>query len=218
MNESKYTETTKAVGFAMVMLVAFLLGLAVAQAMSANPAEAGICVNCGGGGGGPVGGQSTPPPPPPTDNFLSASRVPYGQDSGTQANTTSATLESGEPKPYSSTKDCGKYGIQNSVWYKVTPTYTGTVKFSTARSDFDTALGLYQGSSLTLLQQVECSNNNVYNLTDTLTTQVKAGQTYYLQVSGTGNAGFGTRWGTMSLLTDWGCYYSSSGLRLCPIS
>jgi hypothetical protein len=213
LRAAKVSLTTKVARVAMV-LVALVAALAALQALSAQPAEALIeCVNCGGGGDGSL----NKPPPPRNDNFLSASILPYPQDSGTSANTTSATLEYGEPKPYSSTKDCGKYGIHSSVWYKVKPTYTHNVKFSTARSDFDTALGLYQGSSLTGLQQVECSNNNVYNLTDTLTTQLKAGQIYYLQVGGTGST-WENRRGLLSLLTDWGCYYTSSDQRLCPIS
>jgi hypothetical protein len=209
MNERTFS-VTKGVRLAMVMS-ALLLALAAGQALSAQPAEA-ICANypdCG-----------TPDPgeveavPPANDNFSAAKSLSWLQDGYVYGDTTYATLQSGEPRPYSATRDCGVLGISNSVWYKITPNYTGTVKFSTAGSSFDTVLGLYKGSSLTSLQQVNCSNDNSSpNWTDNMTTQVQAGQTYYLQLSGTG----GARSGKFKLYADWGCYYYSYDQVLCPV-
>ena len=79
-------------------------------------------------------------PPPGTNSFAAAPQLRVAYDStvynsdGT-ATTTScsfpngidtkgtpsgATMEVGEPRPYSSTKDCGIYGVSSSVWWKVT--------------------------------------------------------------------------------------------------
>ena len=201
---------TKGVRLAMV-ISALLLALAAGQALSVQSAEA-ICANypdCGTTDPGEVVSV-----PPANDNFSAAKSLPWLQDGSVYGDTRYATLESGEPKPYSATRDCDVLGISNSVWYKVTPKYTGTVKFSTAGSSFDTVLGLYKGSSLTSLQQVNCSNDNSSpNWTDNMTTQVQAGQTYYLQLSGTG----GARSGKFRLYADWGCYYYSSDQVLCPV-
>jgi hypothetical protein len=85
---------------------------------------------------------------------------------------------------------------------------------STEGSSFDTVVALYKGSSLTSLQQVNCSNDNSSpNWTDNVVAAVDAGQTYYLQLSGTG----GARSGTYKLNVDWNCYYTSDDQRFCPI-
>jgi hypothetical protein len=117
-----------------------------------------------------------------------------------------------EPRPYASYKDCGIYGISNSVWWKVTvpsnlPSYLyGTtggayLKLSTGGSSFDTVLAVYKGSSLTSLQQVACSNENkLPNWTDLLyAPSLAKGQTYYVQLSGTG----GARSGSYKLISTW---------------
>ena len=121
-------------------------------------------------------------------------------------------MESREPRPYASYKDCGIYGISNSVWWKVTvpsnlPSYLyGTtggayLKLSTGGSLFDTVLAVYKGSSLTSLQQVACSNENkLPNWNDLLyAPSLAKGQTYYVQLSGTG----GARSGSYKLISTW---------------
>ena len=62
--------------------------------------------------------------PPPNNNFSAAASVPFAERTVQKlsADTTLATLEYGEPRPYGGTKDCGINGISNSVWYKFTPT------------------------------------------------------------------------------------------------
>ena len=105
-------------------------------------------------------------------------------------------MQKNEPRPSSPTKDCGIYGVDRSVWYKITiPSDYGssfTLHFRTYGSRFDTVLALYRGSSLRTLEQVECSNDNsLPNWTDSLSVGVDkppAGQNYYLQLSGTGGA------------------------------
>lgn len=143
------------------------------------------------------------PTAPINDNFSAARALQWFQTySGT---TQLATIQTSEPRPYSPYKDCGRLGISNSVWYKITlapSAYPQRMKFSTAGSKFDTVLTLYKGSSLTSLQQVDCSNNNsLPGYTDDMFTTVATGQTYYLQLSGTG----GLRSGTYKLRFTDGC-------------
>ena len=64
------------------------------------------------------------------------------------------------------------------------------LKLTTENSSFDTVLAIYQGSSLTSLRQVACSNDNsLPNWNDRLyAAALPKGQTYYVQLSGTGGA------------------------------
>jgi hypothetical protein len=187
---------------AVLVVAALLAALAAVLAFSAKPAEAAPCSQpyCGGYPIIPIA---------PNDYFQSASALKWLQDGTVSGDTTNASLESSEPKP-----SCAPLGISKSVWYKITPNYTGSLKFSTGGSSFDTVLGLYKGSSLTSLQEDKCSNNSSSSYGgDTMSAQVQGGQTYYLQLSGTG----ATRSGKFSLATDWGCYYYSYDQVMCPV-
>ena len=209
MNESKVTLANGARLF--VAMLAVLAALVALQTFGADPAEARCAADAD------CGTTSEPEPsysPPPNDNFSAAKSLSLWSGTPVYGSTKYATLESGEPKPYSATKDCGVLGISKSVWFKVTPYYKGTIKVSTAGSSFDTVVALYKGSSLTSLQQVNCSNDNSSpNWTDNMVAAVDAGQTYYLQLSGTG----GARSGTYKLNVGWNCYYTSDDQRFCPI-
>jgi hypothetical protein len=229
MNESKYTMAKKGARFAVVTVAALLLALAALaaeQALSAKPAEAGPCVT-----GCVVGGGGTTEPPvivPPNDNFSAATKIEWLKNvSSYMLSTKLATLEPGEPKTHLlNTNDCADYGINNSVWFTITPKYNGNVTFSAGpESNFDTVLRLFQGSSLTSLRLHSCRNSNhvrdpievAYGgsgVSETLTTSVNAGETYYLQVSGA----TAYPWGRLQFSTRWGCYYPSPDQRLCPIS
>jgi|SRR5215211_4531188 len=147
-----------------------------------------------------------PPLPPSNDNWANAidlGEITYLRQAVTGGNSNLATMEPGEPRPQDPTKDCGIYGVSNSVWYKVRPIYEkyptagGKIQLSTEGSDFDTAIALYeQGASLTSMRQVACSNDNSGpNWTDRLSANVDPGQTYYIQLLGTG----GDRSGHFSL-------------------
>jgi hypothetical protein len=204
-NESKFS-VANGVRLAMVVL-ALLAALVAVQALGAKPAEAvPICwPYC-------EPDSSGTSLPPSNDNFSAAKSLSLTSYTPVYGNTRYATLQSGEPRPYSATKDCGIYGISNSVWFKVTPNYKGTIKVSTEGSSFDTVLAIYKGSSLTSLQQVNCSNDNSSpNWTDKMVAAVDAGQTYYLQLSGTG----GARSGAYKLDVGWQCYYASNDHYMC---
>lgn len=148
--------------------------------------------------------------PPGTNPFVSAPWLADSETCGkpgvpTRGNTTGATMEVGEPRPYSSTKDCGVFGVSNSVWWKVqVPSRYGSngayLRLSTGGSSFDTVLAVYQGSSLTSLQQVACSNDNsLPGWNEPLIERLSSGKTYYVQLSGTG----GARSGSYQLYSSW---------------
>lgn len=104
-------------------------------------------------------------------------------------NTGKATTEAGEPKPSLPGIDCGNSGIFKSVWYKATPRKNGWLYLTSEGSSFNTVLGVYRGTSLSTLSQIDCSNENFgANSTDKMSAPVKAGKTYYVQLSGTGGA------------------------------
>jgi hypothetical protein len=215
--------------FAALAATAAAVALMTCLALSTKPAEAAPCFNCGGGGGAtlPCGNYltSSTPSTPPNDNFLAAKSLPWLQDREECGDNSLATIES-----YESTPTCAppRGSISRSVWYTITPNYTSTVTFSAQNLSYPTkgfvrVLALYKGDSLTSLvqnkirslQQVGCSFADALASMTPITTQVQAGQTYYLQLSG-------APWdpaGDFELHADWGpCYYSSSGLRLCPVS
>jgi hypothetical protein len=146
-------------------------------------------------------------PPPVNDMFSGALELKYPaattiSSSTTTGYTTSATMETGEPRPSSPTKDCGIYGVSNSVWFKFTyggqgglpllPYPNASYNFDTQGSNFDTVLALYEGSSLGTLRQIECSNDNsLPNWNDNLSipqSKLSVGKTYYVQLTGTGGA------------------------------
>jgi len=178
---------------AIAALTALLLALTLLLAVSTRPAHA--CLFS---------------PPPGTDSFAAAPLLPNSETCGkpgapTQGNTSAATMEVGEPRPHSSTKDCGIFGVSNSVWWKVqVPSIDGSngayLKLSTGGSSFDTVVAVYQGSSLTSLQQIACSNDNsLPNWNEPLIERLYKGQTYYVQLSGTG----GARSGSYNLYSSW---------------
>ena len=182
----------KAKKLAIAAVTALLLALTL-FAMSERPAHACLFVNWQG-----------------TDSFANAPILPDSEACGKpgppiRGNTSGATMEVGEPRPNSSTKDCGIFGVSNSVWWKVHPSYpTGSkgpyLRLSTGGSSFDTVVAVYKGTSLTSLQQVACSNDNsLPNWNEPLIERLQSGQTYYVQLSGTG----GARSGSYSLHSTW---------------
>jgi hypothetical protein len=127
-----------------------------------------------------------PGTPPNNDNFAAATPVST-LPSSLQANTTAATTEPGEPIVL----NCAGTStlIRNTVWYRFTPTITGSVSIDTFGSNFDTVLAVYTGSSLANLNQVACNNDttqpgtsNVRQSRVSLT--VTAGTTYHVQMGG----------------------------------
>src|SRR3712207_4247244 len=138
---------------AIATLSVSLVVLALLLAVSARPANACLFTA-----------------PSGTDSFAAARWLADSETCGspgspTRGNTSGATMEVGEPRPSSSTKDCGIFGVSNSVWWKVqVPSRYGSngayLRLSTGGSSFDTVLAVYQGSSLTSLQDRKSTRLN----------------------------------------------------------
>jgi hypothetical protein len=115
--------------------------------------------------------------PPSNDNFASAT-VLTGSSVTWSGTNVGATREAGEPSLL------GNRGGA-SVWLVWTATTTGTVRMSTAGSNFDTMLAVYTGDNLSSLTAVAANDDVSFrNLSSALTLNVVAGQTYRIQIDG----------------------------------
>jgi thiol-disulfide isomerase/thioredoxin len=120
---------------------------------------------------------------PANDMFANATVI-AGTNIVVNGNNVEATRESGEPYP------AGVWS-GGSVWWSWTAPVSGTVTISTAGSSFDTVLGLYAGSSVSALTEVDSNDDENYGAgisTSKLTALVDAGQTYRIVVAGYGQA------------------------------
>ena len=119
---------------------------------------------------------------PANDNFQNAQVLAI--PSTVTGSNIDATLEAGESSP-----SCGGTGA--SVWFRFTPGTAGVFSAS-ALGNFNTALALYTGSSVSSLTQMACSNNGTMD--SRVSASVTAGTTYALRL-----AGFGGESGSYSL-------------------
>ena len=113
---------------------------------------------------------------PANDEIGSASSISLNQPA--TVNTTTATSGSNDP-------DC--FGNMQTVWYKFTPSSNFRLVAKTEGSDYDTTLGIWEGSPDSLAS-VGCDDNDGPNNTSYLNFQALAGHTYYLRV-GSGMTG-----------------------------
>ena len=114
---------------------------------------------------------------PANDAFIAAQEL-TGDRGSVSGSTVNASRETGEP-------DHGQSGGRNSVWYQWSAPFSGVVTFETMGSDFDTALGVYLGDSLTGLIRV--AGNDDWELGQTTSRvgfEVAAGTRYRLAVDG----------------------------------
>jgi subtilisin family serine protease len=155
----------------------------VNQAMLSN-ATPGIVTNAGSGTPNRllyVGSEPVPPPPPPlvaNDMFADAT-VLTGTSGNTSGTNVDATKEPGEPN------HAGNAGGA-SIWYRLTPTTSGTATIDTVGSDFDTLLAVYTGSAVGALTEV-ASNDDIslfFNVQSRVQFPVTAGVTYNIAVDG----------------------------------
>ena len=122
---------------------------------------------------------SVPPSPtrPANDNFTSATVI-SGASGSTTGSNVGATLESSEPMPEVQSLSTG------SVWYKWTAPDSGPVTFRTLESNFDTILGIYTGSSIALLSEIDSGDDVDDGLTSEVSFYADAGTTYMIAVYG----------------------------------
>ena len=119
------------------------------------------------------------------DTFASAAAVTSVPFSSTATSNATAT-HAGEPDP--SCTDLGK-----TLWWRYTPTETGSYTADTGGSDFDTALGVWQGTSQSSLTEIGCDDDSLGGAgsTSRATVTLTAGTTYYFQVGGWRDAASG---------------------------
>ena len=135
-----------------------------------------------------------------SNNSFSAALPLMGTSGSETDSNENATLETNEPP-----LDAGTGGA--SVWYRYTPTQSGTLSVDTIGSDFDTVLTAYTGSTFPLNRvafndDISFSNGVV---TSAISLAVLANTTYYLRVTS-----FGSTKGKISL--NW------SQTLNCPLS
>jgi hypothetical protein len=117
--------------------------------------------------------------PPSNDDFgnrITLSSVP---PVSIVRSTTGATTQLSEPLP------CGAIGA--TIWYSFTPTRPMFVQVDTFGSNYDTALGVYTGSSIGGLSQVGCNDDSGIAgnfLQSRVFFLAAAGVTYQIQVGG----------------------------------
>jgi len=132
----------------------------------------GQCCSNGGTGGGDLSFSLRTRQAPPNDNFADAavvSELPFNDT----VDSFVASREPAEPTP-----SCNYYPT-GTVWYAFTPAQTASV---TARVMFTSVTtAVYTGSSLANLSELGCRYYGG------LTFRATAGQTYFIQVGGSGN-------------------------------
>jgi Ca2+-binding RTX toxin-like protein len=116
---------------------------------------------------------------PANDAFASATTVTEPLPYADSTNTTGATLESGEP---SLGDHCGD-GVRKTVWYSFTPSADTVVAANTFGSNFDTVLGVWEGSDLTALSLVGC-NDDSQTLQSSVVFFAEMGVEYRIQIGG----------------------------------
>jgi hypothetical protein len=125
-----------------------------------------------------VGGSSPTPVRPANDSFVDAVTA-AGDNGNTTGTSVNATTEPGEPVP-------AAHGAA-SVWYRWTPSVSGTATLTMAGSDFDTVLGVYVGSAVNALTPVAVNDDEDYGagiVTSRLQTHVTGGTTYRIAADG----------------------------------
>jgi C1A family cysteine protease len=96
-----------------------------------------------------------------------------------------STISAGDPVV---TKKIGRGS--HSVWYSFYPAGNGTLKLSTAGSNYDTVLILYSGSPDSLKKVTYHDNRSTKNKTSVITYKnIKANTQYYIEVVGKGAGG-----------------------------
>jgi uncharacterized delta-60 repeat protein len=115
-------------------------------------------------------------------------------------NTQTATDQPGEPQP------CGF--ISRTFWYRFTPRTDTSVHVDTYRSDFDTVLAVYTGSTLEALNLVDCNDDSGSGVQSRVAFVAEAGVNYFIQVGGYGGS---TGNVSLDLTCDGPCPFDSDG-------
>lgn len=117
--------------------------------------------------------------PPGNDAFANAVDVMEPLPFSDSVSNTEATREAGEPRLEDS---CGV--VRRTVWYSYTPSSDAVVSVNTLGSDFDTVLGVWQGSDLNALSLVGCNDDALGDVQSTVLFSAQMGTEYRFQVGG----------------------------------
>ncbi|MBN2508107.1 MAG: lamin tail domain-containing protein [Verrucomicrobia bacterium] len=135
---------------------------------------------------------STPAPAQPVNDHFANGIVLSGASASASGSNVGATTESGEPLTAGWFRDRGA-----TVWYRWTAPATGTARFDTFGSGFNTYLGVFTGTAVAALTQVAI-NDNAPGYTDVslITATVQSGITYQIQLAGARRSGSGVATGS----------------------
>lgn len=115
---------------------------------------------------------------PENDLFQDTFDLGSGTNISTNGANYNASLETGEPVH-------GGLSGGKSVWWKWTPTIKGPVTIDTQGSSFDTAIGVYRGAALQVLNEIGGNDDAGTGVSySSLQFQALAGRTYYIAVDG----------------------------------
>ncbi len=127
-------------------------------------------------------GDFSATPPPANDNFANAVVVTPPTPAAPRnlnAATAGATTEAGEPANVCASSS-------RTVWYRVTPSTTGSLTIETAGSGYDTVLAVFTGGAVNGLTPVPggCNDDHNGTLQSRVSFNALAGTAYQVQVGG----------------------------------
>lgn len=128
------------------------------------------------------------PFPPSNDDCSNATIIPANNYNPPPFDTIDATVEPGELD-----ESCGSGGgNSNSVWYRFTPSQSGTVNINTNGSDYDTVLSIFWGTCGSAVE-IGCDDDGGPGTSSELTNIFQVGgETYLIKVSDFGSPGGGS--------------------------
>ena len=131
---------------------------------------------------------------PPSDSCSDATLLvidPENPADGSSAKVDKATAASDDPILSCMWGNPTRPQGYRTVWFKLVPTVSGRVTFSTFSSDYDTVLGVYTGECGSLVS-VQC-NDDFNGFSSQGTVSVTEGETYYIEVADWSGARSGTQ-------------------------
>ena len=117
--------------------------------------------------------------PPANDDFADAIAVTEPLPFSDSQDTTEATLEPDEP----ALGDVCGHKVRHTVWYSFVPSADTFVAANTFGSDFDTVLGVWEGTALTDLSLVGC-NDDTQDLQSAVSFHALQSVEYRIQIGG----------------------------------
>ncbi|MCL4522552.1 MAG: hypothetical protein M1451_01415, partial [Acidobacteria bacterium] len=117
--------------------------------------------------------------PPPNDNFANAT-VAITSSFNDTVNTFAATTETTDPTPSCAISSSNPRA--KSIWYRFTPSASGTATVDTVGSVYDTILSVFTGNPPSLVP-FACDDDSGGNFTSRVTLAVTANTAYYFMVT-----------------------------------